>query len=62
MSKLCRIWLLIHVQISWRDKRLDSRMGARGPLAHLRSGVSLQEVGYVCWVLLEEWVWLEEWV
>ena len=37
-------------------------MGARGPLAHLRSGVSSQEVGYVCWVLLVEWVWLEEWV
>ena len=42
-------------------------MGAHG-LAHLRSGVSSQEVGYVCLVWLEEgvwlveWVWLEEWV
>ena len=44
--------------ISWSDKMLDSRMGARGPLTHLRSGVSSQEVGSVCWVLLVEWVWL----
>ena len=53
---------MILVQIYWTDERLDSRMGARGPLAHLRSGVSSQEVGYVYWVLLVEWVWLEEWV
>ena len=44
---------MILVLIYWTDKRLDSRMSVSGPLAHLRSGVSLQDrwaksVGGVC--------------
>ena len=31
-----------------RCEAMDSRIGAPGPLAHLRSRVSSQEVGYVC--------------
>ena len=38
---------MILVPISMTDERLDSRMDAPGPLAHLRSGVSSQVVGYV---------------
>ena len=35
------------VQVSMTDERLDLRVSAPGPLAHLRSAVSSQEVGYV---------------